>query len=204
MGADDASKREPDLLVYLQAGNANPRIVIMAQQLAARMLESVGVTLMWRRGTPVTQGDDEVIEAVLVETAPPDFKPDALAFAIIGAASGTRIEVFYDRVLSCGPPDVVPSILAHVLVHEITHILEGVGRHSDHGVMKAHWDAGDIGRMRRLLPFAPEDIALIHDWRRAAALAGSPANRCPGICLYPPLDRSRGSRSEFFANRRAI
>jgi hypothetical protein len=147
----------------------------MAQQLAARMLEGVGVTLIWRRGTPAAQGGAEVLEAVLDETAPHDFNPNALAFTTLGAPSGTRIEIFYDRVLSAGPPDTVPAILAHVLVHEITHVLEGVGRHSDYGVMKARWDVEDVWKMRKLLPFAPEDVALIQEWEARRHVAGFPA-----------------------------
>jgi hypothetical protein len=50
-----------------------------------------------------------------------------------------------------------------VLTHEITHILQGVSRHSKSGVMKAHWDAVDYQDMTwRALAFAPEDIELIH------------------------------------------
>lgn len=173
--AGAVAKREPDLVVYLYAGNANPKIVIIAQQLAVRMLESVGVGLIWRRGTPVPQGDAELVEAVLNETAPRDLKPNALAFATLGAPSGTRIEIFYDRVLSAGPPNVTPWILAHVLVHEITHILEGVGRHSEYGVMKARWNAADFWNMRKLLPFAPEDVVLIQDWEARRHDGGFPA-----------------------------
>lgn len=170
-----AAKREPDLVVYLHAGNANPKIIIMAEQLAARMLERVGVMLMWRRGSPMPQGNAEVVEAVLIESPPSNFKPEALAFATLGAASGTRIGIFYNRVLSGGPPDAVPSILAHVLVHEITHVLEGVGRHSSYGVMKARWDMDDVWKMSKLLPFAPEDVALIRDWEARRHDGGLPA-----------------------------
>ena len=172
--AGAVAKREPDLVVYLYAGNANPKIVIIAQQLAVRMLESVGVELIWRRGTPVPRGDAELVEAVLNETAPRDLKPNALAFATLGAPSVTRIEVFYDRVLSAGPPIATPWILAHVLVHEITHILEGVGRHSDYGIMKARWNAADFWNMRKLLPFAPEDVVLIQDWEARRHDTGFP------------------------------
>jgi hypothetical protein len=49
------------------------------------------------------------------------------------------------------------------LVHEITHILEGLDCHSGEGVMKAHWTKEDHGSMiRKPLPFTREDIDLIH------------------------------------------
>ena len=59
-------------------------------------------------------------------------------------------------------PNLFPMLLAHVLVHEMTHILQGVSRHSETGVMKAHWDESDFGQMRiKALPFTEADIHLI-------------------------------------------
>ena len=54
-------------------------------------------------------------------------------------------------------------MLFRSLVHEITHVLQGIDRHSDSGVMKALWTAQDYFQMRvEALPFAPEDVELIH------------------------------------------
>jgi hypothetical protein len=58
---------------------------------------------------------------------------------------------------------VVSIVLGYVLVHEITHILEGISRHSESGLMKAHWDKADFFYMRgNALRFAQEDIKLIY------------------------------------------
>ena len=52
---------------------------------------------------------------------------------------------------------------AHVLVHEITHLLQGIDRHSDTGVMKAHWTGRDFVDMRSSpLPFTGYDVDLIY------------------------------------------
>jgi hypothetical protein len=54
-------------------------------------------------------------------------------------------------------------LLAHVLSHEITHLLEDVNRHSSTGLMKAHWDGNDLMEMSaKPLSFGPEDVDLIH------------------------------------------
>ena len=67
---------------------------------------------------------------------------------------------------------LVGEDLAHVLVHEITHILQASDRHSDSGVMKARWIAQDYEAMaRKPLRFTSEDLDLIH--RGAAARAPS-------------------------------
>jgi hypothetical protein len=159
-----AERREPDIVVCLHHGNVSAAIVAPAEAQAQRMLASVGISVAWRLGTPNYHGRAEVIEAVLAERAAEDFRPGALAFASLGVQAGTRIEILYNRVQASGPAAAVPSILAHVLVHEITHVLEGVSRHSESGVMKAHWDPEDFRHMRSSLPFAAEDIRLIHAW----------------------------------------
>jgi len=68
--------------------------------------------------------------------------------------------VLFDRFeSSAGGPRQVATILAHVMVHEIAHLLEGVARHSQTGVMKAHWDGYDLMQMAVTpLPFDPEDM----------------------------------------------
>jgi hypothetical protein len=101
-----------------------------------------------------------------VDQQDPAFRPGSLAFSTLGAQGGTRIQVFYNRVVEAAPAQLRPFILAHVLEHEITHVLEGVSRHSETGVMKARWDTGDYRQMSRApLPFAAEDIRLIQDWK---------------------------------------
>jgi hypothetical protein len=159
-----AGKQAPDVVVYFHHGSENTPIIASAEEKARHMLASVGISIAWRSGTPANAGSAEVIEAVLVEKTVEDFRPGALAFATLGPRSGTRIEIFYDRVRAHGPVPAVPSILAHVLAHEITHVLEGLDRHSESGVMKAHWSREDLLKMSRELPFAGEDVRLIHDW----------------------------------------
>jgi hypothetical protein len=42
------------------------------------------------------------------------------------------------------PNNMVPIILGHVLVHEITYILQGICRHSESRIMKARWELRDF------------------------------------------------------------
>jgi hypothetical protein len=73
-------------------------------------------------------------------------------------------------------PVQVSAILAHVMTHEITHILQGAARHSETGVMKAHWDSQDFFQMTKgPLPFAPEDIDLIERGIRLRAAGATSA-----------------------------
>jgi hypothetical protein len=54
-------------------------------------------------------------------------------------------------------------VLGHVIAHEVTHILQGVLRHSESGVMKARWSNADYQEMTwKPLRFTDEDVVLIH------------------------------------------
>jgi hypothetical protein len=96
----------------------------------------------------------------LAEQTPADYLPGVLAFARV--YEGVHITVFWDRIERqprFAPPVVV---LAHVLVHEITHILQTVNRHSESGVMKSRWTAEDHREMAsKPLQFTPLDVELI-------------------------------------------
>jgi hypothetical protein len=62
-----------------------------------------------------------------------------------------------------------------VMVHEITHLLEGVCRHSESGIMKAFWTDEDKSGMRgHPMPFAAEDVELIGTGLKARAADVAP------------------------------
>jgi hypothetical protein len=130
-----------------------------AQGLASKLFMSIQVRVDWRelRSCPV---DGNGLQVSLSYSTPPNQLPGSLAYAL--PYEGSHIVVFYDRVRK-SDPNVVTHLLAYVLIHEVTHILEGVARHSKRGIMKAHWDREDrfeIGLGR--LAFAAEDIDLIY------------------------------------------
>jgi hypothetical protein len=84
-----------------------------------------------------------------------------------------HIAIFYDRVqsISRDNPVLRPMIVAHVITHEITHILQGDVHHSTTGIMKARWDANDYLEMTRApLSFASEDIDLLRNGLQLRAL----------------------------------
>jgi len=83
------------------------------------------------------------------------------------------ITVMYDRILDLTDrvPELRSAILAHVIAHEIGHLLMRTNGHSPDGVMKAHWTASDYGRMaHRPLPFRPDDAEMM---RRRLGLASA-------------------------------
>jgi hypothetical protein len=130
-----------------------------AEVLASQMFISAGVKLDWRDRPSPCRGLDNAIEIDLVNSAPKNASPTARASANV--SDDIHITVFLDRIPTDGH-GLHTMALAHVLVHEITHIIQGVPRHSETGVMKARWTLGDYDEMRhRPLAFAPEDLELI-------------------------------------------
>jgi hypothetical protein len=149
--------------VYVNNDSVPLRVLQIAEGLAAQMFSSAGVRIGWHDGTQLPAG---AIAITLASRAPEGFTPGAMAFAL--PFERVHITVFLDRVQHANGSVPPPVLLAHVLVHEITHILQGSDRHSHSGVMKARWTAEDYEAMaQKPLPFASEDVDLIH--RGAAA-----------------------------------
>jgi hypothetical protein len=147
---------EQRVTVYVQDGAIVPgQTLARAQGLASEMFAKAGVRINWRVGHP----NGEAI-TVNMSDVPSSYHPGALAFAL--PYQGFQITVFYDRIHKGFAPDLASAILAHVMAHEITHILQGVDRHSETGVMKAHWTTADYTQMlAKPLPFTDWDVQLI-------------------------------------------
>jgi hypothetical protein len=67
-----------------------------------------------------------------------------------------------------------------VLAHEIGHVLQGIERHSETGVMMAKWTSEDYKQMVvKPLAFTEEDVILIHNGMegRAVQLLAMNANK---------------------------
>ena len=149
--------------VYVEDGTVVPRFVMnQARLIAAKMFSGAGVQIGWRRHVPANgKLPAGAVVIVLTSHTPKDLLPGALARSL--PYEGVHIRVFWDRVERATLPTPAAVVLAHVLVHEITHILQRIERHSESGVMKALWTVEDYAEMRwRPLPFTLDDIKLIH------------------------------------------
>ena len=153
------------VIVYVD-NSAEVRFLVLSQAraLAAEMFAGVGVHIDWRAGRPAESQllREGAIAVSFTLDTPKEFRPDVSAFAV--TSGGVHIAVLCQRLAwALAKPDFAPALLAHVLVHEITHILEGVARHSETGIMKPNWTPGDYYDMQKKpLPFASEDVELIH------------------------------------------
>jgi hypothetical protein len=156
--------RADGVAVYVHDPSVVPaREMIRAQVLANEIFASVGVRIDWRQSkpSPTPSRSTGSIYVEMRTSTPKRRMPKALAFAIPDA--GGHITVFYDRIKEAAQFEPTSNpLLAHVLVHEIAHILKGNAKHSDGGIMKATWSQKDIRAMRwRPLPFGGEDVESI-------------------------------------------
>jgi hypothetical protein len=162
--------------VVVELGNPTavpPQVLLRAKDVAASIFAGIGVELRWSvKGHRKAAGCSMRVEVELETSDGPEDRPGVLAYASVGIEADKRIHVFVDRVNAMVPALDRAALLGHVLAHEITHILEGVARHSDAGVMKAHWEARELRELgRRPLRFQLVDQALIHAGLIHAGLA---------------------------------
>lgn len=153
-----------------QSGELTENDIYAVQAEASEIFSAVPVRIEWKSGR-ACQASDAVhihlpgrthLQAFLLSLGirPEQLLPDTLAFAL--PYQGTEIAIFFDRVCAMVGPNMAPHLLAYVMVHEITHLLQGEARHSETGIMKPHWSEADYKAMwNRCLAFAPEDVELI-------------------------------------------
>lgn len=139
-----------------------PKDDFAARRQVGQMFATAGLRIAWRDGSPSSDEisrEHPIIVHFVLHTQVSDH-PGALAFAL--PYEGMHLRIFYDRVQYANPR-WTQAVLVHVLVHEITHLLQGMDHHSETGVMKAHWTAEDYREMTwRPLSFTARDIELIH------------------------------------------
>jgi hypothetical protein len=148
IGAEIA-KADHRVVVYVKQDNYPVDALGRAEDTARRILADADVTLVFRSGSAAKAKPTETaIELQMEGRVADNFHPGAFAIAAPYSDSGTRIRVFCDRVIRYTPDAGTGIILGYVLAHEIGHVLEGVVRHSEGGVMKAHWENADYRRMK--------------------------------------------------------
>jgi hypothetical protein len=175
-----AGATEPKIAICLDKG-INPAVVSQAQAIAGRMFSRIDVGIRWYgyHGSCPVRDDKPLMVQMSSQTAE-NTLPGALARAL--PFEGIHILIFYDRVRATVDAGMVPLLLAHVLVHEIAHAIEGTDQHSDSGIMKARWDAEDYQQMRHSsLSFTKEDLQLIRAGMAGRIAAGQ--NQDPKLRL---------------------
>jgi hypothetical protein len=168
MTAHARDSKPPDVLVYVNGDSSVPSSVDQgARATVTWMFSRAGVRLVWRDGEPRTgaaSGSPVTIQVRFTRDLP-DASQDALAYALPFGEEGVAIHVMYDRIRWVARRSSREApILAHVLAHEIGHVLQGTNAHAPAGVMKAHWNGQDYDAMeKKPLEFTSLNLEMIRD-----------------------------------------
>jgi hypothetical protein len=144
--------------VYIWNETAVPfQTVVQGKAMAARIFAQIGITVRFHWGDPPQARGPNVI-AVRMGPAPANATDNSLGSALL---QSRLITLYLDRIrdVQAHMPNVGPALFGHLLAHEIGHVLQGVPRHSEVGILKPSWSGGDYARMcAGALAFTLEDI----------------------------------------------
>src|SRR5579862_8272815 len=128
----------------------------------SRTFGAASVVLHW-----TCRDDPSSIKLNVLREGNPGERPGVLAYAF---PYGDSVVVFHDRITRAAGRTTVTSLLAYVLTHETTHVMQRISRHSPSGIMREAWDDSDYAQITaRTLAFTPIDIQFIHQGLKARA-----------------------------------
>lgn len=169
--------------VHLYCDVAVPAERLQRARLEAdRILRSTGVRLEWSSCDPLEQRGGEngkpsphILRLRLYPaTAAASFgvADDTFGFALSEPAPGFGVfaGIFHQRVEEAARRGGVAAetLLAHVIAHEIGHLLLGGGGHAADGIMRFPWGGRELRRMARgALRFHPRQAKVIDENVRA-------------------------------------
>jgi hypothetical protein len=152
--------------IYVQGNRFASTPVTRASKIATAMFAATGIDLQWRiapLGIPAENGDAPIVIRMTTGERVPA-QPAAMAYALPFSTGGTSITVFWDQVqkIAGASYQFQDTLLAHVMVHEITHVLQGLNRHSGTGIMRESWTDRDYFEMKgKPLAFTSVDVEWI-------------------------------------------
>jgi len=154
-----------EVTVYMDYDSRVPEnTVFRATRQASRLFEKIGTTVQFRNSrTNQKVGAGLELNMYIAMEAPAGMSSAALGLSHPFRQDG-RIEVFYSRIQEYKPVECRDVVLAYILIHEITHVLEGMQRHAPTGVMKEKWDREDFKKIQAArLQFDPIDVESIRE-----------------------------------------
>ena len=160
-----ASVAAADVAVYMEPGEIARPIYCNARAEVTWMFAAAGIRVKWSETEPKRALAPVTIVIRFAHRTDAGFHPGALAYAH-PFDEKPAIVVIYDRLRAvigkC--PKLEARLLAHVLSHEICHVLQRTNVHADAGLMKARWSAEDWRLMaEKPLPFTQADLGMMQD-----------------------------------------
>jgi hypothetical protein len=162
-----------------------------AMKMASAIFEEAGVKLEWRSPKEARANPTRIwLQIELAHNTPEQLAPGVLAVCHPFDRCRKGIMVFLGRVRTmAGDPRRESELLGYVLVHEITHLIQGSDVHTAEGIMKERWNQADREAIyRKRLSFSPEDLPRIRqglsvDWCRPQVPLNDPPQL--GTAVHP-------------------
>jgi hypothetical protein len=155
--------------VYIDFDSALWDVLGPGETLVSDTFSKVGVNITWHTGSPpknYRSGAGRTVFSIRwADRVPATSNVSALAVArpYSPVASITLYEESLRRFLNHyrGTENIV---FGYVVAHELAHLMQGLNRHSDSGILKAQWSYKDVYQMASgSLDFTAYDVQLIHD-----------------------------------------
>jgi hypothetical protein len=149
-----------------------------ASMVVAEVFSGIGLKVEWKmaglNAPECSRGQSRAtILVALAPSTPTGISNGALAFSDPHATSGACVTLLMDRLKPQMDrnPLTTGFLLGYVLAHEIAHVLQGIARHSEGGILEERWTVTEIQNMSRprSLRFTPYDIELIFRGMRTQA-----------------------------------
>jgi hypothetical protein len=171
VAASATSTDQPVVEVFLppMTGFEMVRTFVVARRIVEEIYSDVGVRVVWGRQRSVPLGCEErplhrKIVVAFRAAGPAEVRWEALAYSNPYSQQGPCVTLLTDRLkreLKTNPLDTA-YVLGHVLAHEIGHVLEGIARHSETGLMKGRWSLRETTNMpTERLGFSAYDVGLV-------------------------------------------
>jgi len=164
-----AEKTQVD--IYINSHDDSALLLGSGTVLASGIYEKIGVHLNWCSSAPKAAMPGRTVYSIrTLAHAPESVAGDALASSELFVTGGTEITIYKDRMARfLDNNQSLRSVAAgYVLAHELAHLMQGVARHSDSGILKAHWNTDEYKEMFfRKLAFTeadrtPATVALVN------------------------------------------
>src|SRR3954465_14098796 len=125
-----------EVIVYVAGGGPSNSVDYTARTVVTGIFGRIGVRLAWREGTSrnsAPQPGEVLVHVRFGEAIQPQVSPDALAYTSPFLRDCVpTIEILYARLQPVpAGSGREPTVLAHVLAHELGHALQGTNAHSE-------------------------------------------------------------------------
>ena len=155
------NSRELRVSLFDDAG-VGARTLRKAEREASRVFRRANIEVMWLH---CTQNSLEQVSLggcseasfpahlhLRVVSRPRAAKISTVGMSFLSAdGEGCYADVFYEPILELQMESHIGAaiILGHAMAHELGHLLLGTNSHSRDGLMRAHWNPGDLGQAGR-------------------------------------------------------